>query len=111
VWWFAFGPEYKWRNNKTSPLECKRTSIHFSTRFINSYQRKNKLECTTSTRDRLWEELLAKVKADEGKQELNLIDTIKLKSSFKIKMDMIEKKDEIDTQRKLKQRILKMKPE
>jgi len=62
-------------------------------------------------RDRLWEELLAKVKADEGKQELSLMDEIKLKSSFKIKMDMIEKKDEIDQQRNLKRRILRMKPE
>jgi len=62
-------------------------------------------------RDRLWEELLAKVKADEGKQELSLMDEIKLKSSFKIKMDMIEKKDEIDLQRNLKRRILRMKPE
>jgi hypothetical protein len=62
-------------------------------------------------RDRLWEELLAKVKADEGKQELSLMDEIKLKSSFKIKMDMIEKKDEIDLQKNLKRRILRMKPE
>jgi hypothetical protein len=62
-------------------------------------------------RDRLWEELLAKVKADEGKQELSLMDEIKLKSSFKIKMDMIEKKDDIDLQRNLKRRILRMKPD
>ena len=62
-------------------------------------------------RDRLWEELLAKVKADEGKQELSLMDEIKLKSSFKIKMDMIEKKDEIDLQKNLKRRILRMKPD
>lgn len=62
-------------------------------------------------RDRLWEELLAKVKADEGKQELSLMDEIKLKSSFKIKMDMIEKKDDIDLQRNLKKRILRMKPD
>jgi len=62
-------------------------------------------------RDRLWEELLAKVKADEGKQELSLMDEIKLKSSFKIKMDMIEKKDEIDLQRNMKRRIMRMKPE
>lgn len=65
--WFASGPIIKLRNNNNSPLECKRTSIHFSTRFINSYQRRNRLECTTSMRDRLWEELLAKVKEDEGK--------------------------------------------
>lgn len=62
-------------------------------------------------RDRLWEELLAKVKADEGKQELSLMDEIKLKSSFKIKMDMIEKKDEIELSRNLKKRIFRMKPE
>ena len=58
-------------------------------------------------RDRLWEELLAKVKADEGKQELSLMDEIKLKSSFKIKMDMIEKKDEIISRRGFNRAFIK----
>lgn len=43
-------------------------------------------------RDKLWEELLAKVKGDESRA-FTLVDEIKLKASFKIKMDMVEAED------------------
>jgi hypothetical protein len=45
VLWSVFGQEFRFKSNKMSPLEWRRTSIRFSTRFINSYQRKSKLEC------------------------------------------------------------------
>lgn len=55
------------------------------------------------------EELLEKARADEGKP-LNLMYEVKLKSSFKIKMDMKEAEEKIQLSRSFSGRVRGMQP-
>ena len=82
AWGFAAGLRFKYKTPKKKPSDSRRTSISFSTSFINKWQRKSKQSTLlTEKREQEWEEHLADQvrRIEEAKGTFTQMHKMKLK--------------------------------